>query len=68
MAAWRKHERFLVTRWLRGIQQFWTGTRWSCDIEEGQMYSDLTSTETLADELEAVIAENYIPHGKEVTQ
>ncbi len=66
MAAWKKQDRFLITRWLRGIQQFWTGNRWSCDIQDGQLYSDLTATEHLAEELEGVVAEDYTPHPHEV--
>lgn len=63
MAAWRIHEKFVVMRWLRGIPQFWTGQRWSCEYPDAVLFSHLPTAEKLADELEGVVAENY---GKEV--
>jgi len=57
MAAWRKCDRFLITRWLRGVQQYWTGNRWTCDFQEGKPFNDLTSSELLAESLDGVILE-----------
>lgn len=63
MAAWRINEKFVVMRWLRGIPQFWTGQRWSCEYPDAVLFSHLPTAEKLADDLEGVVAENY---GKEV--
>ncbi len=63
MAAWKISEKFVVMRWLRGIPQFWTGQRWSCEYPDAVLFSHLPTAEKLADELEGVVAENY---GKEV--
>lgn len=63
MSAWRIHEKFVVMRWLRGIPQFWTGNRWSCEYPDAVLFSHLPTAERLACDLDGVVAENY---GKEV--
>lgn len=63
MAAWKVTEKFVVMRWLRGIPQFWTGNRWSCEYPDAVLFSHLPTAEHLASDLDGVVAENY---GKEV--
>jgi len=60
MAAWRLHEKFVVMRWLRGIPQFWTGNRWSCEYPDAVLFSHLPTAERLACDYGGNLSQQYV--------